>query len=70
MHNMVKNPHWPGAKQLRYLQAWSRSYTRKYREQIQLVVRAGIEFGALGSQQTFQIMRGILYLVVRGSWSI
>ena len=29
-----------------YLQAWPRIWTRDYREQIQLVVRAGLEQGA------------------------
>ena len=29
-----------------YLQAWPRIWTRDYREQIQVVVRAGLEQGA------------------------
>ena len=29
-----------------YLQAWPRIWTRGYREQIQLAVRAGLELGA------------------------
>ena len=29
-----------------YLQAWPRIWTRDYREQMQLAVRAGLEFGA------------------------
>ena len=34
---MVKNPNWQEADQLAILQAWPRSWTRDYREQIQLV---------------------------------
>ena len=37
--NMVKNPNWPAG----YLQAWLRIWTRDYREQIQVVVRVGLE---------------------------
>ena len=35
-----------GGKPAGYLQAWSRIWTRDYREQIQLAVRAGLELGA------------------------
>ena len=38
------------ANQLAILQAWSRIWTRDYREQIQLAVRAGLELGASESQ--------------------
>ena len=44
--NRVKNPNWPEANQLAILQAWTRIWTRDYREQIQLAVRAGLELGA------------------------
>ena len=44
--NMVKNPNWPAG----YLQAWLRIWTRDYREQIQLVVRAGLELSAYALQ--------------------
>ena len=37
--NMVKNPNWPAG----YLQVWLRIWTWDYHEQIQLVVRAGLE---------------------------
>ena len=40
---MVKNPNWQEANQLVTLQATQRIQTRDYREQIQLVVRAGLE---------------------------
>ena len=35
-----------GGKPASYLQAWSRIWTRDYREQIQLAVRARLELGA------------------------
>ena len=35
-----------GGRPAGYLQAWPRIRTRDYREQIQLVVRAGLELGA------------------------
>ena len=45
--NRVKNPNWPSeANQLAILQACSRIWTRDYREQIQLAVRAGLDLGA------------------------
>ena len=44
-HNRVKNPNWPDAAPAGYLQAWPRIWTRDYREQIQLAVRAGLELG-------------------------
>ena len=40
-HNMVKNPNWQEADQLAILQAWPRSWTQDYQEQIQLHVVAG-----------------------------
>ena len=44
---MVKNPNWQEANQLAiYNYAWSSIWTRDYREQIQLAVRAGLELGA------------------------
>ena len=39
-----------GGKPAGYLQAWPRIWTRDYREQIQLVVRTGLELGASGLQ--------------------
>ena len=42
----VKKPNWLVVCQLPNLQRWLRSWTRVYREQIQLVVRAGIEHRA------------------------
>ena len=42
LNNRVKNPNWPAG----YLQAWLRIWTRDYHEQIQLVVRAGLELKA------------------------
>ena len=44
--NRVKNPNRPETNQLAILQAWPRIWTRDYREQIQLTVRAGLELGA------------------------
>ena len=44
--NMVKNPNWQEVNQWAVLQAWTRIWTRDYREQIQLVVRARLELGA------------------------
>ena len=41
--NRVKNPNCPEAG---YLQAWPRIWTQYYHEQIQLVVRAGLELRA------------------------
>ena len=43
---MVTNPNWPEANQLAILQAWPMIWTRDYREQIQLEVRAGLQNGA------------------------
>ena len=44
--NRVKNPNWPAG----YLQAWLRIWTWDYREQIQLVARAGLELRASALQ--------------------
>ena len=44
--NRVKNPNWPAG----YLQAWLRIWTQDYCEQIQLVVRAGLELRVSESQ--------------------
>ena len=41
-----------GGEPVGYLQAWTRSCTRDYREQIQLAVRAGPEVGALQVQSS------------------
>ena len=38
--NRVKNPNWPETNRLAILQAWPRIWTRDYREQIKLAVRA------------------------------
>ena len=46
--NMVKNPNWPQTNQMAILQAWSRIYIWDHHEQIQLAVRAGLEFWACG----------------------
>ena len=46
--NRVKNLNWPGTNRLAiWLQAWPSIWTRDYREQIQLAVRAGLELGGL-----------------------
>ena len=45
-----KDSKWRQIKPVGYLQAWSRICTRDYSEQIQLVVRAGLELGASESQ--------------------
>ena len=42
-HNMVKNLNWLETNQLVIFQTWPRIWARHYREQIQLVVRAGFE---------------------------
>ena len=42
----MKNPNWPAS----YLQAWLRIWTWHYREQIQLVVREGLELRASSLQ--------------------
>ena len=49
-HNKVKNPNWQETNQLTMLQAWQRIWTQNYQEQIQLVVRAGLELMASGLQ--------------------
>ena len=47
-HNKVKNPNWLEANQLAILQASPRIWTRDYREQIQLAVRARLGHEAYG----------------------
>ena len=42
----MKNPNWPAS----YFQAWLRIWTWHYREQIQLVVREGLELRASSLQ--------------------
>ena len=49
-HNSFKNPNWQGGRPVGYLQAWLRSWTWGYREQLQLVLRAGLESGTSGFQ--------------------
>ena len=44
-HNGVKNPNWSEANQLAVI-TWPRIWTRDYREEIQLVIRAGLELEA------------------------
>ena len=44
--NRVKNPNWREANQLAIYKHGRGIWTRDYREQIQLAVRAGLELGA------------------------
>ena len=48
--NRVKNLNWPDANQLAIYKRDQGIWTRDYREQIQLAVRAGLELGALKLQ--------------------
>ena len=60
--NNLKNPNWPGQTS-RLLEAWSRIWTRDYREQIQLGVRAGLELESSEMQVRRSNHSAIIFLI-------